>query len=134
VIGIYERNFPVIHGSTRSGMKTTIFIREEFIFALLYVLTDIKIAVLGLNPLFIFSYAASMKTITVSIHAPNARIKEKFVRKFSVSPARSRNIKVMKNEIIIHNVDIIDCFNPINNAVIARTNNIEETAFDPKDL
>jgi hypothetical protein len=35
VIGIYERNFPVIPGRTKRGIKTTILISEVLILALL---------------------------------------------------------------------------------------------------
>lgn len=55
VIGMYERNFPVIPGRTRSGIKTTMLIRDVFMLAALYVLTAISIALLGLNHFFMFS-------------------------------------------------------------------------------
>ncbi len=131
---MYERNFPVIPGRTRSGIKTTMLIRDVFMLAALYVLTDINIAVLGLNHFFMFSYAASMNTMTVSIHAQNAKMREKLVRKLSVRPDRSKQIKVMKNDIIIPRVDIADCFIPINNAVIIKTNSIDQIALDHSDL
>jgi hypothetical protein len=134
VIGIYDRNFHVIPGSTSSGINTTILISDVFIFAFLYVFTARRIAVLGLNHFFIFSYAASINTITVSIHAPKANINEKLVRKFIVNHAKSRKINVIKNDIIIPSVAIKDCLNHINNDVIASTSSIDDIAFDHNDL
>jgi hypothetical protein len=81
-----------------------------------------------------FSYAASINTITVSIHAPKDKIREKFVRKLSVKPNDLRTINVIKNDNIIPRVDIRDCLSHINSVVIANTSNIEVIALDHKDL
>ncbi len=75
-----------------------------------------------------------MNTMTVSIHAQNARMREKLVRKFNVSHARSKQMKVIKNDIIIPSVDMADCLSHMNNAVIAKTRSIEEIALDHNDL
>lgn len=81
-----------------------------------------------------FSRAASIKTITVSIHDQNAKIRLKFVKKFNVIPIASSTINVMKNEIIIPSVAMRDCLNQMKSAVIASTSKIELTAFEPSDL
>lgn len=134
VIGIYERNFPVTPGSTSIGINTTRLIRDVLMFGVLYVLTARSIALLGLYPLFMFSRAASMKTITVSMPDQNAKIRLKFVKKFSVIPIRSSTINVMKNAMIIPSVAMSDCLSPMKSAVIAKTRSTELTAFDPSDL
>ena len=83
---------------------------------------------------FMFSRAASMNTITVSIPDQNAKIKLKFVRKFIVMPARSSTINVTKNDMIIPSVAMRDCLNPMKSIVIPRTSRMELTAFHPSDL
>ena len=81
-----------------------------------------------------FSRAASMKTITVSIPDQNAKIRLKFVRKFIVIHIISSTINVMKKEMIIQSVAISDCLSPMKSVVIASTRSIELIALAPSDL
>ena len=86
VIGINERNFPRIPGSTIIGINTTIVAVTHAMIGTAYSLSASMIADRGLYQTRIFALAAWTITIIVSTAIPNERISEKLVKKFIVYP------------------------------------------------
>jgi hypothetical protein len=129
VMGIYDKNLPVMPGKTSIGMKTTILISDVMILGLAYVCIVMRIALVGSYHFFMFSRPDSMKTKTVSIPIPNDKINEKLVIKFILNPKKLRIMNVIKNEIGIATVAIILCLSPIKIAVIRNTKQIEVNPF-----
>lgn len=130
VIGMYARNLPSTHGSTIIGINTTIVVRVHAITLFLKSLTAKSTAVFGLYPSFIFSAAASIITIVVSIAIPSVSTKLKFVRKLRVYPIISSTMKVIINHIGSQIAAITDGFSPTKKSIVRNTNIIVWSALD----
>jgi hypothetical protein len=124
VMGIYARNLPSTPGNIIIGMKTTIVVSVHAITQLLKSFTANKTAVFGLYPSFIFSAAASIITIVVSIAIHNVRTRLKFVRKLSVYPNVSSTINVIINHIGRPIDAIIEGFRHTKNTIVINTKRI----------
>ncbi len=86
VIGIYARNFPMIHGKNIIGIKATMVVMTHEIIGIAYSFKASIIALSGSYQILIFALAACTITIIVSTAIQKERIREKFVKKFSVKP------------------------------------------------
>lgn len=74
-----------------------------------------------------------MKTIIVSIPAPNAKMRLKFVKKFNEYPSLSSTINVIKNDNTIEKLAISACLIPMNNELIIKTRRMDCHAVLPNE-